>query len=106
MMLLTSMATNNEEEFSISRPNISQQKQKLSENAKVDEKSGGNVQKITRTESASQYFSMTFKGDSDLAGKAHVMIREISACMLHKTLRKESLSSPNDLLLCKLQIVY
>ena len=37
MMLLTSMATNNEEEFSISRPNISQQKQKLSENAKLDE---------------------------------------------------------------------
>ena len=78
MMLLTSMATNNEEEFSISRPNISQQKQKLSENAKVNEKSGGNIQKITQTESASQYFSMTFKGDStDLAGKAHVMIREI-----------------------------
>ena len=77
MMLLTSMATNNEEEFSISRPIISQQKQKFSENAEVDEKSGGNVQKITQTESASQYFSMTFKGDSDLAGKAHVMIREI-----------------------------
>lgn len=78
---------------------------KLRKTPKLTDNNAGNVQKITRTESASQYFSMTFKGNSsfypDEAGKTHVMIREIfRTFMLHKTLRKESLSSPNDFHCC------